>query len=547
MVRLCTRAAALVGPVALVTLGLALRGASLGERQLFRDEAASWLLADYSLPNLLAHTARETFPPLYPLLLKGWMGVFGSDEAALRSLSVVAGVGIVLVTWRWARDALGQIGALIASGIVLLSPVMIANARVARMYSLETFFATTAWWVLWRLVVEWENWPASRRLAASAALVFAVAGEVWTLSLGLPIAALQLTFALVSIIWLGNRGSTVAAACIVAGGLTLTPWLPALLSTALNGQSFWTPRPELDALKGTVLQSFVGVPNDALWPVSWFAVSCAAAGPLALIFGGLGGRMPALDALTPTLPSWVRRERLLALALTLGFGLVPVAWLVSQVHSIYDPRYLGAAIPPFAIAIAATAVMFGRTVSRVSRTARHAPQGLLAICLVVPVVATMAATAASAIDESRRDVGSQPARQTVQELALLVRPGDVVLALNAQTYFPLHYYLDRTGEGQRLGVQLYDWHAPSDPFFTGWADIDAGRLMEPATVSRIGWRPALHLESNATLWLVTVTNGDRQSIGFAPLQSGQLREVSRTFVNEGGVVGQILRLAIASP
>ena len=157
IVRLCTRAASLAGPAVLVILGLALRGAFLGQRQLFRDEAASWLLADYSLPDLLSHTARETFPPLYPVLLKGWMGLFGSDEAALRSLSVVAGVGIVLVTWRWARDALGQTGALIASGVVLLSPVMIANARVARMYSLETLFATTAWWVLWRLVVDWDD------------------------------------------------------------------------------------------------------------------------------------------------------------------------------------------------------------------------------------------------------------------------------------------------------------------------------------------------------------------------------------------------------
>ncbi|MGA3057706.1 MAG: glycosyltransferase family 39 protein [Candidatus Limnocylindrales bacterium] len=524
-----------------------MRGALLGERQLFRDEAASWLLADYSFPDLLAHTARETFPPLYPVLLKGWMGLFGNDEAALRSLSVVAGVGILLVTWRWARDALGQTGALIASGIVLLSPVMIANARVVRMYSLETLFATTAWWVLWRLVVEWEDWQGSRKVAASAVLVLAVAGEVWTLSLGLPIAALQLTFALISLVWLRSRGSAVAGGCVVAGGLSLTPWLPTLLSTALNGQPFWTPRPSLDALKGTVLESFVGVPNDVLWLVGWFAVSCAAAGLLAISFGRLRGGAPALDALTPAAPSWVRRERLLALALTLGFALVPIAWLVSQVHSFYDPRYLGAAVPPFAIAIAAAAVVFGRTLSRVSRIAGPLPQGLLAICLVVPIVGTMALAAAVAIDESRRDVGSQPARQAVEELASLVRPGDVVLAFNAKTYFPLHYYLDRTGEARRLGVELYDWHAPTDAFFTGWADIEAGRVMDPATVSRLGWRVALHLDPGAALWLVTITDGSRQSFGFAPLQSGEVREVSRTFVNESGVVGQILRLEIAAP
>jgi uncharacterized membrane protein len=156
---------------ALLVAGVALRIVLLGQQQLFRDEATSWYLASHSLGDMLGLAANETAPPLYLLLLKSWMAAFGDSEAALRSLSVVAGIGTIGITWRWAGDALGRTGALVAAALVALSPAMVAADREARMYSLETFLATLAWWLAWLMVAEGVSGPGGverRRPSASS-------------------------------------------------------------------------------------------------------------------------------------------------------------------------------------------------------------------------------------------------------------------------------------------------------------------------------------------------------------------------------------------
>ncbi|MGD0863844.1 MAG: glycosyltransferase family 39 protein [Candidatus Limnocylindrales bacterium] len=180
------RVISVVGLAVLVVFAAALRGAFLGDQQLFRDEATSWYLASHSLGDMLRLGAQETFPPLYIALLKCWMAVFGDSEAAIRSLSVVAGIATVIVTWRWARDALGETEAWIAGIVVAFSPLLVGNSRDARMYSLEGLFATSAWWVIWLLIAHDDDWTRRRRAVAGIALVLLVAGEVWTLSLGSP-------------------------------------------------------------------------------------------------------------------------------------------------------------------------------------------------------------------------------------------------------------------------------------------------------------------------------------------------------------------------
>ena len=56
---------------------------------LWRDEAFSYLMARLPIHQLLWATAQDANPPLYYLLLKLWMGIFGTSEIALRSLSLI--------------------------------------------------------------------------------------------------------------------------------------------------------------------------------------------------------------------------------------------------------------------------------------------------------------------------------------------------------------------------------------------------------------------------------------------------------------------------
>jgi 4-amino-4-deoxy-L-arabinose transferase-like glycosyltransferase len=533
-----------VGFTLLFAFAAALRVAFLGNQQLFRDEATSWYLANHSLGDMLRLGAHETFPPLYLVLLKGWMALFGDSETAIRSLSVVAGLATLGVTWRWARDAVGAVEAWIAGAVVAVSPLLVANSRDARMYSLEGLFVTGAWWVLWLLVVDGDDWTRRRRTVVAIALGLLVGGEVWTLSLGIPNAGLQLAFALVALAWLRRWASVLAAGCVVIGVVSLAPWLPNLIATATNGQPFWTPRPDVGALATTFRTWFVGQPGDA-WALVLLYVGVALFGLVWMLHGVPEERPTDSDGLRPARSS--PRARLLALALVLDFGLVPAVWAYSQLHSIYDPRYLGAAVPPFAIAVGASAVSLGRLLRNRFRAARFTPNGLLASLFVLPLICATAFASGQSVLASSHDAGSDPGRQVAQELATLVQPGDVVVAVNAQSYFPLAYYLETTGEAQRLGIQLYDWHAPTASLFTGWADIDSSARIEPTTVDRVGWRSAVHLGPGRSIWVVSLVDSDHERICFSPLETGQLREVDRIIVHGYDVVAQIRKAVPSGP
>ena len=193
-------------------------------------------------------------------------------------------------------------------------------------------------------------------------------------------------------------------------------------------------------------------------------------------------------------------SRLLALAVVFGASLVPAVWAYSQFNSIYDPRYFGSALPPLALAIGVGVVVIARH-TKPRLVATRMPGGLLATLLVLLVVGVMAIGTAQAVATSRSETRVEPGRQVVQELADRVRPGDVVITLNAQTFFPLEYYLVASGEAQRLGVGLYDWHRPSAAFFTGWqaSTLEASWTQERWPVwggrVRFTWRPADHCGS----------------------------------------------------
>jgi hypothetical protein len=543
-------AALLAPPLALLAVGLMMRAAWLGQPQLFRDEAASWYLASRPLNGLLDAVAHETFAPLYPLLLKGWMAPLGNSEAALRSLSVVGGIGTVAVTWRWARDALGSAAAFVAGLLVALSPALVSVDRQARMYAIETFFATAAWWLAWRLVSDGADGRARRgrrRHVVPIGLGLAVAGEVWTMSLGIPMAGLQLAFAGAGLIRLRTRASALAAGCIVAGAVSLAPWLPKLLAVATTGQQFWTPRPEASSLGYTLNGWIVG----GLWGAWGVFVALAVALGL-LGWAGLarGSAWPSPEKGSQA-PGAVGRSRILALALALALALVPGAWAYSQIRPIYDARYFGSAVPPFSIAAAAGILAIAQSLRpRLRLTARlplPALAGLLALTIGVPMAIGTAANVASSVEEN----GIDPSRQVVDELAARAHRGDVVLALNAQTYFPLAYYLDSTGEARRLGIELYEFHRPTAAYFTGWQDIASDRIIEPANVEQSGWREALHLPPQGVVWLVALDSHERDFRLFGAYESasesGPLVETWATLVCGNNRVGEIRRAVVVEP
>jgi len=111
-------------------------GLQLGHSSLFIDEVYSWQASRGSLDDLRhALQYNEVAPPLYYLLLHGWMQLAGSDsEIVLRMPSVLAGVALVAsVCWLGGLVA-GRRAGLIAATLAAVSPLVLLYAQQVRAY-----------------------------------------------------------------------------------------------------------------------------------------------------------------------------------------------------------------------------------------------------------------------------------------------------------------------------------------------------------------------------------------------------------------------------
>lgn len=510
-------------PLCLIALAIALRAAFLGDRQLFRDEAASWLLAQYPLPQLISHAAGEPYPPMYALILQGWLHFAGDTEVALRSLSVAFGLVMVLVGWRWASESLGRRAGLIALALLAISPLAIANARDARMYAMDSAWTTLGWWLTWRLASGRSN--GRRRRIDAAALALAIAAELWTFSFGLPVAALQ--FSVAAIAWIRHRRmeSALAPAVIVAGGATFLPWLP---TTAINagGRPFWTPVPQVGDL-GKAFTLMIGG-----WGLPWVLGAS-----IVLVLAVLGVVVLTTGRISVREGAGVERGRmpLLGTAVIAGLALVPLVWLYSQFHSFFDSRYFGASVAPLAVA-AAAGCCWAYTRVRPGPVRAAAAIGLALLLL---------GGSLTWLGEWKAEVGLAPARQLLAVLEQRMRPGDVALSLDARSYFQVAYLLGHEGTRDHLPGPLLTWSSGSEPFYYGQTLLSPNTLVSASETEAAGWSASLPgLGPGGRIWLIALANGSAEDLGFRPLMAGELGQVERIVLTPRGEAGQLLELVV---
>lgn len=497
----------------LVATAAILRFALLDGRELFRDEAASWLLAQAAWGDIIPRSSHEAYPPLFPYLLKAVIGMLGEGPTALRALPAAAGVAMVAVTWAWAREAVGTRAGFLAALLVALSPLAIANAREARMYSLESLLAVLAWWLLWRLVIK-PGHGVSRALTVLG-VALAAAGELWTMPTGIAIWALQAT--VVGILaWRRIPGTGSAAIGLALGFAAFLPWLPRLLSVATDARPFWTPVADLGALLATLAATFGGwQPSPA-----WIAVP-----PLAIL-GAIG-----FASLFRHLP----HDRLAtALTITGAAALIPAWWVASLWRPAYDARYLGAAVPALAMVIAVGVEQAVTWSAQRGLNRRTLTGGMAALLLMVG-----SGTAAFEADWVGGH-GQEPATAAAAILQQRVLAGDVVLVADAQTYFPIAYLLERHTDPVRLPAPLRYWRSGREPAYTGGDLIPAGATIGPDASLLPGALPGL--SGSGSIWLVALLDAHSELAGFAPLADGRLAEIERIAVSDHGDAGLILRL-----
>ncbi|MFQ6001473.1 MAG: glycosyltransferase family 39 protein [Anaerolineae bacterium] len=121
---------------AILLLALALRSFRLDGQSLWSDEGVSVALAQRDIATIARDAAHDIHPPLYYYLLHLWVRLFGTSEMAVRSLSVLCGLLLVLFTYRLGIALFDDRVALVASFLAAISPFQIYYSQETRMYIL---------------------------------------------------------------------------------------------------------------------------------------------------------------------------------------------------------------------------------------------------------------------------------------------------------------------------------------------------------------------------------------------------------------------------
>jgi hypothetical protein len=203
---------------------------------LWLDEAQSVAIARLPLRDLVHALRHDGAPPVYYVLLHGWMGLFGDGDVAVRSLSSVLAVAAVAPTVAAAR----RTGAGAATGVVLVTlPFFYRYGTEARMYSLVFLLVAVGWWAFVT-----ERWAL---LAVATGLLLLT--HYWAFFLVVPAMAIAL--------WL-RRFKAVAA--VAAGGLLFLPWLGVFAYQAAHTGAPWAVPARLDLFE-RALRGFAGGTN----------------------------------------------------------------------------------------------------------------------------------------------------------------------------------------------------------------------------------------------------------------------------------------------
>jgi len=306
---------AVAAALLLVTAGTLLLRTGILDSGYWIDEAITVGIASHDLADIPRTLRQDGSPPLFYLLLHGWMALVGTGEAATRTLPLLFALLAVPVSW-WAGTAVldRRAGALAAAGAAGC-PFLTYYAQETRMYSLVAVLSVLACACFVLAFLQ-----GRRRFVAPLGLwiVLLLYAHNWALFL---VAGMGVAW-----LWLRRTGRVGGRdGALLAAGVALlyAPWVPSLAFQAANTAAPWSQRP-------TAL-SLLGIPGSLFGYV--------ASGLLALAAVALLRRRRASDEV-----------RVLALIAAVAVGL---AFLGSQVEPAWATRYLAVLFGPLLLGLAA--------------------------------------------------------------------------------------------------------------------------------------------------------------------------------------------------
>ncbi len=237
--------------VVLLVAGVARIG-QLGSVNYWFDESFSIRMSEFSWGEIVVRSAEDNHPPFSFFAQKGWDAVFGTNELATRSLSVVWSLGIVIaaagLAWEVVRGAeatkngRARFAAILAGLLVGLSPIHLHWAQQTRMYAPACFFAVLSTWLLVRAigrVAGFAGW--------SAYVLAAICGLYTHTFVALVVAGHGFALGLCSLLqFFGRLGARPALmrgwVAVLFSAAAWGPWMVAVIDQTQRVQKeFWSP------------------------------------------------------------------------------------------------------------------------------------------------------------------------------------------------------------------------------------------------------------------------------------------------------------------
>jgi mannosyltransferase len=331
-------ARAVIPLVVVLAAGAEARFVGLSSLSLWFDEAFSISLArNHVVPIILfLASGHDAHPPLYYVLLSLWIHLFGSSEAAARSLSAVIGLVTIPLLYVFARRLVDGSVALLSAALFAGSAFAALAAREARMYPLLGLLALGAWHALLRALEE-------KRAREWALYVVATTLMLYTHYYGFLVLASQGVY--LSLRWRDHRTLRDAGIALGAVIVFFSPWIPSLVALVASGGASPTFRPPVDLHNLAALMALFGWGGELLKTGGYFHISHLPVWAEGLVIVSVLG-MVGLGGYALRGPrAW----------LLMCYWAVPIilSVAISQRANIFYPRYFSFLVPPFAVLLAA--------------------------------------------------------------------------------------------------------------------------------------------------------------------------------------------------
>jgi hypothetical protein len=307
---------------------------------LWLDEALSVNIARLPLSEIPRALHHDGHPPLYYVLLHGWMELFGTGDRAVRALSGLISLILLPFAYRTGRRVAGPRLGWTTVAVFALSPYFLRYGSETRMYSL-LMLEVLAGYLLTMESLERITWPRLVGIAVvTSALLWTHYWSMWLIaSVGL-----LLVVRLVRT-WRGGDGverpPAMALGAMVVGVVGFVPWLPTMAYQAAHTGTPWAKPFRPATMLVTSLQEFSGGPYSEPQVLMLLTV--------VLVVIGVFGR--GLDPWRVELDFHTRREaRIPTALLVLTMTLASAAGIATR--SAFAPRYASVFFPFFVLLVA---------------------------------------------------------------------------------------------------------------------------------------------------------------------------------------------------